>query len=44
MILSNTVNHKNKLCFAIDCNKIESQNVTSPVLTLVNFLEFIDKN
>ena len=32
-----TDNHKNKSCFVIDCSKIESQNVTSPVLTLVKF-------
>ena len=36
-LLLNTDNHKNKSCFVIDCSKIESQNVTSPVLTLVKF-------
>ena len=36
-LLLNTDNHKNKSCFVIDYSKIESQNVTSPVLTLVKF-------
>ena len=30
-----TVNHEIKTCFAIDSCKIESQNLTSPVQTLV---------